>query len=1476
MSVIDFPNPPLTLNQSFTAANGATYKWNGTMWVSVKGTGFNVPTGPAGGDLAGTYPDPTIKANVILTGNPTAPTPPTSDNDTSIATTRFVKDQGYQTAAAADAAYVNVTGDTMTGTLLGTDVTLTGAMSSVTGAFSGHMTGTTAAFSSTVTAPSATISTSFTISSGTGTSSVPKRISTDNSSNIASTAWVRDLFTTRGQGAAVYQYITPTNTLVDPDVGNMGIETVTVDPPDPNARRISISKTDDDGFFRYLTLFLPGDSLIITNEFVPTTFYARYDITSEPDDGGGTLGWIKMNAIFIGAQGVAPASGTRVKITGYLNTATGDGPILGVAAGEGLLGGGVAGNVELEVDFTKVAALLSPVFTGNPTLSTVIPASDNDQSLATTKFVKDQGYQTVTAADTTYVNVAGDTMTGALAGTSLSMTGNITTSAGNIISTGGYVMIDRTGDANGAVFYTRADAGQAAGIYMQTGSLNRWSLYKTGGAEAGSNAGSDLFITSSDDAGAALQSVLYASRATGYVALGLNGTPAARLHVRGTDQTAANYDPAGSQAATIYAHGTGTATGTGGAVMFGDGFGSFAAIKGYAISGTGPLGDLIVSIRKLGADTTFTEHTRFKYDGSTLMAGTLSATAGVTSTGGSISTTGGSIVVDRTGDALAAYLYAIADAGQFAGTILRTGVNARWVLAKNNVAESGSNAGSDYIINSYTDAGALLGTPFKITRSTGDVTLTGALTGTTATFNNLIYGPLAATGSNAGFGGDGTNVGIRTYSGGGIYFQGPAGTPTYGYFGPTGQLNLLNNLVVNGALTGTTATLTDWVNAGNTFRLNDQPVLIREGGDYTALRSPLSAVNNITMGNTVNPSSYYTNDNHYFRKVDQSTYYLWMSPTGISVPCGRLVVTPPTDNNLNGLGVGYAGTDITAAQPGTGRMYMTGANAAHSPCIELRSGSVVYSTFEMYDLTGVRKVYLDAAGNSTFGGRVAAYAGDFTSDVGAGGGGVGGARLFSGGANNTGYLALFAPDGARRAYIGYGTAGGTEINYNNDVGGSHYFSGGQLIATGGVSTPAGWINDNGAGNTQQFSVTGTGINGAGILLVGNSLNGAPNKWLRSINGQFDIVNSAFNAPLFIVTDDGLGTIGRSPAPSSNNTEIATTAWVRANVASPGGDFMAKNNAGFVVPQNVWTTIVWDTVVTGNSGGWYSTSTGRFTPPAGRYLIRSSVIMGSSANATTLNYILRKNGTQIAQGGQVPGTANWYGDPEVEVLIDANGTDWFDVQATGNATNITSTANSGVFMAFPISGIKGLQGDPGVAGGGGDVPVGSVLDYAGTTAPAGWLLCQGQSVAVASYGNLHAAIGYTYGGSGGNFNLPDLRGRVIAGPDGGAGRLNIPSPSTVGSAGGEGTTVLSTAHLAAHAHTIQSHAHTASGHGLVGNNLFNGTTRAVGTADGTNAGLFQDLDITVAGSGLLGTDAAGSGIAHNNTQATMVMNKIIKT
>lgn len=61
--------------------------------------------------------------------------------------------------------------------------------------------------------------------------------------------------------------------------------------------------------------------------------------------------------------------------------------------------------------------------------------------------------------------------------------------------------------------------------------------------------------------------------------------------------------------------------------------------------------------------------------------------------------------------------------------------------------------------------------------------------------------------------------------------------------------------------------------------------------------------------------------------------------------------------------------------------------------------------------------------------------------------------------------------------------------------------------------------------------------------------------------------------------------------------------------------------------------------------------------------------------------------------------------------------------------------------------------------------GTVMMYAGATAPAGWYLCDGSSKTTAAEPDLFAATGYKFGGSGANFNLPDLRGRFPMGQGG---------------------------------------------------------------------------------------------------------------
>ncbi len=122
-----------------------------------------------------------------------------------------------------------------------------------------------------------------------------------------------------------------------------------------------------------------------------------------------------------------------------------------------------------------------------------------------------------------------------------------------------------------------------------------------------------------------------------------------------------------------------------------------------------------------------------------------------------------------------------------------------------------------------------------------------------------------------------------------------------------------------------------------------------------------------------------------------------------------------------------------------------------------------------------------------------------------------------------------------------------------------------------------------------------------------------------------------------------------------------------------------------------------------------------------------------------------------------------------------------------------------------------------------LPSGVVNPYAGNGAPAGWLLADGSEVSRTTYAKLFAAIGAVYGIGNGSttFNLPDLRGRVVAGRDdmggtaanrlttGGSGINGI----ALGAAGGLQTYtpsgVIGGTQSIAHTHVGPSHRHAMS-------------------------------------------------------------------
>jgi microcystin-dependent protein len=216
----------------------------------------------------------------------------------------------------------------------------------------------------------------------------------------------------------------------------------------------------------------------------------------------------------------------------------------------------------------------------------------------------------------------------------------------------------------------------------------------------------------------------------------------------------------------------------------------------------------------------------------------------------------------------------------------------------------------------------------------------------------------------------------------------------------------------------------------------------------------------------------------------------------------------------------------------------------------------------------------------------------------------------------------------------------------------------------------------------------------------------------------------------------------------------------------------------------------------------------------------------------------------------------------------------------------------------------LQGKSLATGGGAP---GIISQFAGATAPPGYLLCDGTAVSRSTYSALFTTIGIAYGAGNGTttFNLPNLQNRIPVGkgPD--------TEFDTLGETGGEKSVTLTSSQIPAHSHpnTLSSNTVASSGHahgpgsyaagiGATNNNIaaigyvasfvrgggpgqstytitggiggaqnFNHYTPVYGESDGANG------TTTV---GITNQNNTGGGGAHTNLQPYIVVNYIIKT
>jgi len=414
-----------------------------------------------------------------------------------------------------------------------------------------------------------------------------------------------------------------------------------------------------------------------------------------------------------------------------------------------------------------------------------------------------------------------------------------------------------------------------------------------------------------------------------------------------------------------------------------------------------------------------------------------------------------------------------------------------------------------------------------------------------------------------------------------------------------------------------------------------------------------------------------------------------------------------------------------------------------------------------------------------------------------------------------------------------------------------------------------------------------------IKITNQTEGGNNNTWGAIADTNFETIDNKFGDMTSITTTGGNTTL-------TDSQEIVAILYVDGTLAS-NAEITFSGRGGFWIVNNNTTG---DYTLTCKVSG----QTGVVIPQAGKRLIYcdgTDILLGNTETAVAEEVLVASATTCDILGAgsefiRISGTTtitSFGSAANQKRFVRATGAFKITHNASTlilpGAQDITTASGDTFIVISDASGNARVYAYQRVSQPPPVMPIGTILDFAGSSAPSYFLLCYGQAISRTTYAALFAVISTTYGAGDSvtTFNLPDCRGRVAAGKDnmGGSSANRLTDQSggldgdTLGDTGGVETSTLLSANLpnatltvtgtaaasGTHAHAVpDTHGGSSTGSGFPG---FDGTGAAYPTYSETYP---EGAHIhSVSGT----TSSINGGVtqtAFNNVQPTIIFNKII--